>query len=284
MVHLFDDVTTYLSRKSQKSLSVLSVVLVPILGCIDYLTGHEISFSIFYLFPVALMAWFVGKWRAFSVGLLSAITWFVADRAAGHVYIHPIMAFWNTSMRLGFFLIMAYLLSILKTRFEYEKQLSREDSLTGVANTRAFYEYLNQETQRAQRYIHPFSLAYIDLDNFKSINDERGHTVGDELLMSIARSLKANIRGIDMVARLGGDEFALLFPEIDGEASKATMKRLQNCLLKEMKAAGYAITMSIGVVTITKTPISAQEVIKKADDLMYEAKKAGRNTIRYEVL
>ena len=280
---MFFKISEYLLGKPKTFLTIINVALVLILGFIDYLAGYEISFSIFYLFPIALVAWFVGKRPAFMVGLLSAIMWFFADYASGKVYSYPAIAFWNTFVRLVFFFINAFLIAEIKKRLEIEKQLSRVDPLTGVANVRSFYEYVNQEKLRVQRYLRPFTLAYIDLDNFKIINDEKGHNVGDELLRKLAQSIKNNIRSIDVVARLGGDEFALLLPEIGLEQAKITIERLRMHLQEVVATFGYSLTFSIGVVTVTGKPPSAKEIIKKADDLMYEAKKAGKNTVKYEV-
>ncbi|HTC77354.1 MAG TPA: diguanylate cyclase, partial [Terriglobales bacterium] len=100
-----------------------------------------------------------------------------------------------------------------------EKELSRSDPLTGLPNRRAFYEVALAEADRARRYRHPLSLAYLDVDNFKQVNDDYGHDAGDELLVRVAEVLRRNLRNNDIVARLGGDEFAMLLPETPASAT-----------------------------------------------------------------
>jgi diguanylate cyclase (GGDEF)-like protein len=276
-------ISEYLSRQSTTVRGIISVVSMIIVGGIDYLTGPEISLSLFYLISVFLAAWFVGKRFAFAVSILGAVVWHFASYTFGGVHIHPAIAYWNTFVRFGFFVITAYLVAIIKVRLDTESHYSREDALTGVANVRSFYEKLDNEIFRARRYKRPLTLAYIDLDDFKNINDQRGHSVGDEVLQKIAHTIENNIRVIDTLGRLGGDEFALLLPEISAQQARVTIERLRTYLREVMNTLEYPVTCSIGVITIIHDPPAAQGMIKMADDLMYAAKRAGKNTVTYEV-
>jgi diguanylate cyclase (GGDEF)-like protein len=128
------------------------------------------------------------------------------------------------------------------------------------------------------------TLAYIDCDNFKAVNDQFGHHAGNNLLCLVADTIKSTIRITDMVARLGGDEFAILLPETGAEQANSVILKIQNDLLGAMRKDGWKITFSMGVVTYIKSANTSDEVIGMADRLMYDAKNAGKNMIRHEIL
>jgi diguanylate cyclase (GGDEF)-like protein len=207
----------------------------------------------------------------------------MADLIVGYSHSHPLVPYWNMLMRSGFFLFVVVILSKLKTALEHEKNLSRTDSLTGTANKRAFYELASIEIDRARRYKRPFTAAYIDIDNFKTINDRFGHTIGDCLLQLVATTIRSKTRSTDAVARLGGDEFILLLPETEGESAQKVLHRIQNQLLDAVQKNEWPVTFSIGVATFINPPESVEEMIKKADALMYSAKNSGKNMIKQAV-
>ncbi len=258
-------------------------MLVVSLGLIDYLTGPEIAFSIFYLFPILLVTWFVGRSVGIVISIVSAVVWLLADLLAGHIYSHQIIPYWNMSMRFGFFCITVLIMSKLKYSLEQERNLARTDPLTQVPNSRHFMELANIEINRADRYRHPFTLAYLDLDNFKSVNDHFGHSVGDTLLLSVADTIKKSIRVVDIVARLAGDEFAILLPETGFESARLAVQRIQENLLVCMRKNEWPVTFSIGVVTFVKIASTVDEAIRTADTLMYSVKNGGKNGIKHEI-
>jgi len=138
---------------------------VMVLGLIDYATGHDYAFSIFYVFPVALAVWFINAKAGILLSLFSVVVWDVSNRLAGEEqFPNPFIAYWNTATRFGFFIIITTLLTRLRQALEHERVLSRTDYLSGVLNSRAFYALAAAEIERQQRHLHPFSLAYIDLD------------------------------------------------------------------------------------------------------------------------
>jgi len=127
-------------------------------------------------------------------------------------------------------------------------------------------------------------MTYMDIDNFKGVNDRFGHQTGNNLLRLVAHRIKANVREVDTVARLGGDEFAILLTETGSESAQAVFRKLQKDLLEAMQENKWPVTFSMGAVTFMRPPIDVEEMIKKADELMYMAKKSGKNTIKHEVL
>lgn len=271
-----------LEERSARFWITAGVIFVGVVGVADFWTGSELSFSLFYLIPIALVTWFAGRNIGYVIGVTSAITWFVADILAGQSYSQPLIPYWNAAVRLVFFVVVASLIPALK-ELEREKEVAHTDYLTGVANRRLFFETAQREFDRSQRYQHPFSIAYIDLDNFKIVNDQFGHRVGDQLLCVVANQAQKYLRKTDMIARVGGDEFVLLLPEADQEASQIIVSKINLALLDEMQRHNWPVTFSIGVLTCRTAKSTADELIKEADELMYTVKKNGKNAVAYAV-
>jgi diguanylate cyclase (GGDEF)-like protein len=274
----------YLAGRSKTLLTVLGGGLVLAVGILDHLTGTEISIAVFYLVPVALVTWFAGRCSGLVMLALSAMTWLITDWTAGHVYSHPLIQYWNAAETLGFYLAVTFTLSAVKKALEAAQMYARTDSLTGISNSRAFREVVNREIERARRYSHSLSFAYIDLDDFKSVNDRFGHSVGDELLQLVAKSMMGSIRETDTIARLGGDEFAILLPESGPQAARYFIERIRHTLSRDVQEHGRPVTFSMGVVTFVKPPLNVNEAIRIADTLMYSAKNSGKNSVKFEVL
>ncbi len=261
----------------------IGFALICVIGIVDLITGYEFGFSVFYVLPIALVTWLSNQRLGLITAILSVLVWVAADVANGHVYSNSFIPVWNSLIRVIFFAIITLLLSALKNAIQRESELARIDYLTGAINSRYFYELAQIETDRFQRYRHPFTLIYIDLDNFKTVNDRFGHNTGDEVLRKVVGSIRKNIRKTDTIARLGGDEFVLFFPETDQEAARVALSTIQNHLLDDMKSEDWPITFSIGVLTCkTKAP-ATDALVKMADDLMYLAKHEGKNAVRYAI-
>ena len=258
----------------------LSCFLILVIGTADYLTGSEIAFALFYLFPIILVAWFSGRRLGVVICVIAAITWFIADYLTNEYYSQPIIGYWNAIVRFVIFVLIAFLVPALKD-LEHEKMIARIDDLTGIANRRHFFQRAEAELYRAQRFKHPFTLIYIDLDGFKLVNDNLGHQVGDELLCAFVNRTRKMLRKSDFMARLGGDEFVILLVETDHSAAQATVPDIQSALLKEMQLHGWPVTFSIGVLTYLSGPTTIEELLKRADNLMYTVKKDGKNAILY---
>jgi len=272
----------YFSKQSKLFLITLGFLFVLFIGVLKYLTGYDISVVVFYVFPISLVTWFVGRWTGMLISSVSTITWLI-DELVGGALNHHLIRYWNAIMIFGFFSIFTYVLSALKNKVEREKMAARIDAMTGVANGRFFYELANIELSRASRYKHPFTVTYMDIDNFKFVNDRFGHSTGDSLLRLVAETIRNNIRESDIIARLGGDEFAIMMPETGFESARIIITRVQKSLLDAMQTKGWAVTFSLGVITFTIPPNSIDEMVKKTDELMYSVKNEGKNSTRHEI-
>jgi diguanylate cyclase (GGDEF)-like protein len=161
--------------------------------------------------------------------------------------------------------------------YHAERARSRKDDKTGLLNERGFREVLSDEMARSRRYPRPLTIVYIDLDDFKAVNDEHGHPTGDLVLRIVGETMRRAVREVDCVARLHGDEFALLFPEANAVSASRIVGKLKSILEDTMKAHQWKITLSIGAVTF-KTPLAAPDyMIEQADKLMYSVKRTGKN-------
>jgi len=261
--------------------AVFSFALVVAVAITDFATQYQTAVSLLYMVSLVAAAWF--SWR--TVAILTAVLSGVSDVLLTYIVNGSCESInvLNAGIQTVFFLVFAFVLLVLRKSQAHLKNLSRTDPLTGVVNSRCFFEIGNVETLRSFRYHHPFSVVFIDIDDFKLVNDKRGHSAGDALLRHIGKTIKETIRDTDVLARLGGDEFAVLLPETDEKAAQITVTRIQkNLLLPE--TVSTPVTFSVGLVTNLGVRCAFEEVLKAADDLMYEAKRSGKNTLRQAVL
>lgn len=265
-------------------LIAVSTVMVLMIGLLDALTGAEIAFAIFYLVPLALVSWYGGRTPGIMIALLSAGTWYVADFFSGIVYTRPLITLWNTFSSFVFFVSFSIVLARLKILLDQEKLLARTDPLTGAANARAFSEKAASTIGIAARYRHPFTVVYMDVDNFKTVNDTLGHSAGDEMLRTVVVTIREHIRSTDIVARVGGDEFVILFPETGQDAADAAIKKLRNGLTAMVRKNNWPVTFSIGAVTLTGGVHPVDDVLRMADTLMYAVKNGTKNGVRHETI
>jgi len=272
----------YFVKRDRPIALYAGLLLVALVGYLDYVTGFEISLSFLYLIPVALATWYVNSTAGYVVTFVSVLTFILSNWAAGEYYSQEIIRYWNGFTRMVVFVMSIWLLQEFKRALAHERMLSQTDYLTGIANNREFYQQANAELQRANRSSRPISLAYIDLDGFKEINDRLGHRAGDALLRTVAQVFQATIRKTDTLARLGGDEFAILLPATGQAGARCIMQRLQRAFLKRMGESQIHVTLSAGVITFANLPDSVDEMIHQADALMYRAKTGGKNHLLFE--
>ncbi len=272
-----------LSALPSLQIAGLSVLLIAIVGAFDWITGYELSFSVFYTLPIALGAWYGGRRIGLATCVLAAATWMSADQLSGHAYSHPGIPLWNAGVRLMFFFIIAGLLNRLRSVLHLQTQAAQRDGLTGLLNAAAFRRECNLTLKLAGRHRQPLALCYLDLDGFKGVNDSLGHDAGDQVLKLIADAMKKHLRETDACARIGGDEFAILLPQTDLAGARIFFSNLQQRLVELMAVKHWPIGFSIGVAIFDSPSVSADNAIRFADGLMYRVKKTGKNGILFEV-
>jgi len=276
--------SSQVSRRMRNVLLLgICFLLVIIWGWIDIQLSSEVALSVFYLIPIVVSAWFVheGAGVAFSI-ICGGLAAYDSEVLSGLFYRNFWIGIWASVSRLIFFLVTVWLVGRLRRSMESIRQMAMTDNLTGVYNARAFLDFMQKEMERSRRYKRPISLMYLDLDNFKTINDTFGHQTGNSALEIVAGALKASVRLTDIVARLGGDEFAVLLPETAEEAARTIAIRAEVTMAQEMKANRWPLTFSVGVATCRKDFCTADELIRTADDLMYRVKRSGKNGILFQ--
>lgn len=274
-------ISSIFSSRSPSAIFSFCLATLVLLGWLDHNTGNY-SLIVFYVIPVSLMAWFVTRRAGILFCVLSLATRILSDTSIGFGEVqshYSKLHYWNIFIEFLFLLIMSMLFSALRKTLDSEKNRASTDSLTGALNRRSFFELAEHELKRARRYDLPLTLAYIDLDNFKEINDHLGHSAGDELLSAVVATISRNTRSTDILARLGGDEFVLLLPETGYEPSGVLLEKIREQLLQTMKKNHWQVTFSIGAVTHATAPADVDAVVSQADMLMYQVKHSGKNRL-----
>jgi diguanylate cyclase (GGDEF)-like protein len=272
------NLTEFIAGQNKVTLVATGVALLVAVVLADLASGPEFETSVFYLIPVSFFAAFLGR----RTGLVVSVVCAAVARPihqANFPYIRSGMAYWNALAWLAVYVFFVLMISEIRDLYQRERAWAHTDSLTGIPNRRAFFERLEIEKNRARRYERPLTLAYLDLDHFKEVNDTLGHETGDQLLGIVANVMTRGIRQADAVARLGGDEFAIVLPETNKSAAAAALNKVSSSLDAAMKERNWPVTFSIGLVTFQPTPDSTQEIISAADQAMYAAKKSGRGRV-----
>jgi len=160
------------------------------------------------------------------------------------------------------------------------KETSFKDEVTGLYNRRFFSLRLEEEISRFRRFNHPVSVVVLDLDGFKSVNDEFGHAVGDETLRDVGQILMKHSRGINVVSRYGGDEFAVLLVETSKSGARLYADRIRQVVATFPYSHGKRVTASFGVASLPDDEAStSEELFRAADGALYAAKRAGKNQV-----
>jgi diguanylate cyclase (GGDEF)-like protein len=273
-----DRTETPLAR-NRTAMVLLALATIAVMGWLDSQYGVFISFTALYLIPVAVIAWYIGR----AGGRIAAL---VAGAAKVGADLFPFAApkpvlavVWNAATIILLSMVVGEVLTRLHTALEAEHDLARTDALSGLPNTRSFHELAVLELERAKRYRRTFTVAVMDLDHFKAVNDTLGHHVGDRLIRDVGQALRTNLRRVDVVARLGGDEFMILLPETDAEQAQVALSHVRIALRGLADSYGPEVKASIGAVTFTTAPETVGDMLRVADTVMYRAKAGGRDRV-----
>ena len=256
-------------------------MLVAVMAVQQYL-GPYVSLDLFYAAPIALAAWhrrrgiaFVVVWLALGIRT-SGLMWqrWHAVEAFGFNG-HQLEIAVNYVSALFIFVGVAWVVSALRASMDRERDEARRDSLTGLLNRRGFFERAEVERARLIRSRSALSVAFLDLDGFKGLNDSKGHDAGDTVLTQVARLLVTGTRSTDAVARVGGDEFALLLPDTEEGDAHELMRKLERSLAASAVGA-TGVTMSWGVSVSRNAATDLAVLLENADQGMYARKVARR--------
>lgn len=242
-------------------------------------TDAEFAFASAVILPVVAVAWFVNKRQGITFSLLAAIVWGSSDIQTSREFSADWIPWVNGMTRFGVYALVAYLTSSLREVLIREYEMARHDPLTGLLNRRSFFEVGVSEAARAKRYGHSLGIIFLDLDNFKRLNDARGHEVGDQALKAVSNALLQILRSSDSAARLGGDEFSVVLPETSSQASIKTGHKVAQALCASLKNF-TPVSVSVGIACFDKVSEDFPHMVSAADALMYEIKKEGKGGVR----
>lgn len=263
-------------------LVVASVVLL-LIGILDYASGEELASSVFYFLPVAIVGWRFGYRTSGVFALFSTLVWVLVILVLGMPYSSLFAAVWDGMSRFSIYFAFAVLLGHVRQSLEQARQMAMTDHLTGVANARYFIELAERELEHCRRHGRPFTLAYIDIDDFKDVNDEIGHSGGDRVIKAVADALQSSIRRVDHIARQGGDEFMLFLHEVDAQHAGLVLQQIHSRAKTLLEGNGCAVTLSIGAMTWIDPPGSLDVAIHTADHVMYEVKRGEKGKVIHRV-
>lgn len=255
------------------------VALLLVIGVVDYVTGTEIRMYPLYFIPIAIAASRFGRRAALVTAVSAALVWVAGTYEAGMHYSQDWIWIWNTVIQALAFWIVAELVAQLHAARLHESGLARVDRLTALLNRRAFLEQAPQMMALCRRHQWPLTLAFIDLDHFKELNDTLGHAKGDAALQEVADTMRARLRASDLISRIGGDEFAVMLPTLDAGEAGVILERLRAGIEQRMREMGCAVTASIGAINCAHPSAPIEQAMEEADRVMYLAKRAGKNRI-----
>jgi diguanylate cyclase (GGDEF)-like protein len=276
-VNPFRFLDKYFAGMGRMQVFLIGIAVIAVFGVADYATGFEISFSFFYLFPILIVTWYYNLKAGMILIVLSIAMWTITNAWAGEAYSWEPIRFWNAGIRAIFFTLVAVLSADLKAALDKLTRISRTDPLTFAYNSREFRRLADLEIERARRYQHPMTLAFLDLDNFKQVNDQFGHMIGDRLLQSVALTISLGLRTNDILCRIGGDEFVILLPEADRSAAEIVLHKIQRMVRDDLHDKEWRTTLSIGAVVYDSPPHKLDEILRQADVVMYRVKTSTKN-------
>ncbi|RYZ90378.1 MAG: GGDEF domain-containing protein [Proteobacteria bacterium] len=268
MVHLLEA----LRKKSRPIRFSVVITFFFAIAAADYQTGIPFLLAPLYLIPIVAATWITCSWLAIGMLIASSVLALFLEsqtHTSQEVSYHALL---NVGVRIAMFGVVSNFVARIRTVFDSEALLSRTDELTGALNRRFMTEILDREIERARRHNYVFSLAYIDLNKFKFVNDNYGHLAGDKVLQTVVQTLRSKVRTLDLVARMGGDEFLILLPHTDANGANLSISRLANEVEKAMQALNYPITLSCGIATSSAENVTLVGLLDQADSKMYAAK------------
>lgn len=269
----------FLERRSKPVLAVIACGMSVSLGVLDFITGVEIHFFLFYLLPVFIASWFISRQAGIYLALLTSLVWFEAHSLGGRTYSSVWIGYANLLMRMAAFTIFAVTQSHLRAKLTQVSNIATRDFLTGLLNSHAFYQVSAIEMDKAFG-VEPMTLACIDITGFKSVNVRYGYPAGDDLMCSVAHTIKQHVPRPDLVGRLGGTSFAILLPNVASETANLILQRVQIALDEDRRKYAHPLTFFISAIACTKAPRTVAELMQEADARMIRIKFGRKDSLQ----
>lgn len=255
------------------------LLTVLVLGLFRVWTNAEYALAAIVIIPVVLVAWEGGIRQGTVAAFIAASMWVVSDLNTQEGSSAAGVSIVNGIVRLLTYSFVAYLVARVRTLLRQQSELAMRDPLTGLMNRRAFLEAGAAESSRSQRYGHSVAVIFLDLDNFKKLNDNHGHDTGDAALKAVADEVRRVLRVTDSAARLGGDEFAFILPQVDKGSADVAGRKVAAAVAAAL-APFPPVTASIGIAWFEQANGPFSVMLKETDSLMYAVKREGKSGIR----
>ena len=262
---------------SPEAAFTIAIAAMLALFVIDVGNSDAIRLQALYVFPLTLIVVHANSLRTIVVGYAFSVALQIFTFVSYDIL--TISKISDVSVAIVASSLTVTLAKIARDRYLETVALAARDSLTGLLNRRSFDAVVEAEISRQRRYAGVFSIAAIDLDSFKQLNDSRGHSAGDDALVRVANTLRSHSRDTDSVGRFGGDEFAVLMPNTQEADCADYCEKLCIQIANEMAKANYPVTASIGYSTFCDAPESTSQAMMAADAAMYQAKAMGKGRV-----
>ncbi len=270
----------FLLARSPPQIAALALLWLLAIAALDAWVAHAVSLSILFLLPVSLASWYAQARLGYLMCLLAAIAWLCVDLIAGPQPARAWVSFWNSGVRLGFLLVVAHLLARLREALDTQRSLARHDALTGLFNARALAQHYESAARLAQRGGGSVTVGFLDIDDFKLVNDTLGHRTGDRVLVAVGATLDGRMRATDAIGRVGGDEFVLVLPQTDLAGAQTFFPKIRAELLALAARHRWPIGFSIGVAVFESPLPSADDALARADATDVQRQEVGQELDR----
>lgn len=267
------------------ALTLLALVAVAGVGAAQLLLADGIAVWTVALPLVTLLAWVTSMRRAAIVVAVGVAAWVPLAAVIEPAQLGEPLWYVNLVLRGGVMLLAVVLAAGWRRTVVRTEEVRRVDPTTGLVNAREFFRAVDVELQRALRYDHPFTVAYVCLDGFAQVEQRQGRAAGTELLRATARVVTAATRGSDTVAWVRGGEIGVLMPETGPTAAQTVLTRMRDALATELRRRGAPGTTSFGAVTWIRTEITVDQLLQRTYQMLYAAQQPGApDRVRHEVL
>lgn len=274
----------WINRLSVGRTYFLSTLMLAVVGIADYLSHVELTLSPWYTFPCFLMDWRIGRKSAVAYAVFATVLQLLIGLTGTHDYPNRYYLVTDLILNLAFCIVLIWIIAKLRLALEMELILSRSDFLTRLGNRNSLLEGLENEIKRCNRQGIAMTVTMIDLDGFKHFNEQRGHSVGDLLLLAIAELLGEHFRSTDIIARTGDDEFMLILPTRSYDIIESKLHVLRKDLENLMLVRGWDLTFCMAAIVFVQPTVTGEQAVFEIQKLMQEIKQKGKSEFAHRVL